>query len=201
MEQEKSLVYCDATRMVRTSGGGPDRSSEEALVMSVERRVWPVSSFMILNNLNKGMIDYYETKSQPITRLMVWQSYRKVRANKGSAGIDEMSWQDLDKDLSSQLYKLWNRLSSGSYFPMAVKEVEIPKGTAGGTRKLGIPTIIDRIAQQVVKTHLEQIVEPYFHDSSYGYRPLRSCHQAVEKAMYNAGELRLDNRPGHPRFL
>lgn len=161
--------------------------------MSVERRVWPVSGFMIVNNLSQGMIDYYETKSQPITRLMVWQSYRKVRANKGSAGTDEMSWQDLDKDLSSQLYKLWNRLSSGSYFPMAVKEVEIPKGTSGSVRKLGIPSILDRIAQQVAKTHLEQIVEPHFHDSSYGYRPSRSCHQAVEKAMYNAGELRLDN--------
>ena len=78
------------------------------------------------------MIDYYETKSQPITRVMVMQAYKKVRANKGSAGIDEMSWADLDKDLEAQLYKLWNRLSSGSYFPMAVKEVEIEKAAGAG---------------------------------------------------------------------
>ncbi len=131
------------------------------------------------------MIDYYETKSQPITRVMVWQAYRKVRANKGSAGIDEMSWADLDKDLNRQLYKLWNRLTSGSYFPMPVREVEISKGLGGGVRKLGIPTILDRIAQEVVKTHLERIIEPYFHENSYGYRQGKNCHQAVEKASQN----------------
>ena len=131
------------------------------------------------------MIDYYETKSQPITRVMVVQAYRKMRANKGSAGIDEMSWADLDKDLDAQLYKLWNRLSSGSYFPLPVKEVEIKKEAGAGVRKLGVPTILDRIAQAVVKTHLELIVEPYFDESSYGYRPGKSCHQAVEKASQN----------------
>ena len=134
------------------------------------------------------MIDYYEIKSQPITRLMVVQAYKKVKANKGSAGIDEMSWAELDKDLKRQLYKLWNRLTSGSYFPKPVREVEIKK-KSGGIRKLGIPTILDRIAQEVVKAHLERIVEPLFHDSSYGYRPQRSCHQAVEKAMQNAMKL------------
>ena len=131
------------------------------------------------------MIDYYEIKSQPITRLMVVQAYKKVKANKGSAGIDEMSWSELDKDLKRQLYKLWNRLTSGSYFPKPVREVEIKK-KSGGKRKLGIPTILDRIAQEVVKAPLERIVEPLFHESSYGYRPQRSCHQAVEKAMQNA---------------
>src|SRR5665647_2304719 len=131
------------------------------------------------------MIDYYETKSQPITRVMVMQAYRKMRTNKGSAGIDEMSWADLDEDLDAQLYKLWNRLSSGSYFPMPVREVEIEKDAGAGVRKLGIPTILDRIAQEVVKSHLELIVEPHFHESSYGYRPGKSCHQAVEKASKN----------------
>ena len=131
------------------------------------------------------MIDYYEIKSQPITRLMVVQAYKKVKANKGSAGIDEMSWAELDKDLRGQLYKLWNRLTSGSYFPKPVREVEIKKKD-GGIRKLGIPTILDRIAQEVVKTQLERKVEPLFHESSYGYRPQRNCHQAVEKAMQNA---------------
>lgn len=130
------------------------------------------------------MIDYHETKSQPITRVMVWQAYQKVRSNKGSSGIDGLSWEELDRNLSSLLYKLWNRLSSGSYFPMPVKEVAIKK-KAGGVRKLGVPTILDRIAQEVVKTHLERIVEPQFHDSSFGYRPKRNCHQAVEQATNN----------------
>ena len=108
------------------------------------------------------MTDYYETKSQPINRLMVWQAYKRVKANKGSAGIDEMRWDDLDKDLSHQLFRLWNRMTSGSYFPPAVKEVEIDKKD-GGKRKLGIPTILDRIAQQVVKAYLEPLVDPHFH--------------------------------------
>jgi len=133
---------------------------------------------------SNGMTDYSETKSQPINRLMVWEAYKKVKANKGSAGIDEMSWSELDKDLSRQLYKLWNRLSSGSYFPPPVKEVEIKKKD-GGVRKLGVPTILDRIAQQVVKAHLEPLVEPHFHKSSYGYRPKRNPHQAIETAHYN----------------
>ena len=131
------------------------------------------------------MIDYYETKSQPITRVMVLQAYKKVRANKGSAGIDEMSWDWLANNLTPELYKLWNRLTSGSYFPMPVKEVSIKKKQGGGERKLGIPTLLDRIAQQVVKTHLERIVEPLFHNSSFGYRPQRSCHQALAQAERN----------------
>ena len=130
------------------------------------------------------MIDYYEIKSQPITRVMVWQAYRKVRANKGSGGVDDMGWEWLDNNLKTELYKLWNRLTSGSYFPMPVKEVPIKK-KGGGERKLGIPTLLDRIAQQVVKTHLERIVEPLFHNSSFGYRPFRNCHQAVAQACKN----------------
>jgi RNA-directed DNA polymerase len=114
------------------------------------------------------MIDYYETKSQPITRVMVGRAYKKVRANKGSGGVDEMRWEELDKDLNAHLYRLWNRLTSGSYFPMPVREVEISKDGGAGVRKLGIPTILDRIAQEVAKTHLECIVEPQFHQNSYG---------------------------------
>jgi len=127
------------------------------------------------------MIDYYETKSQPITRVMVIQAYKKVKANKGGSGIDGMDWEEFDSSLSSHLYILWNRLTSGSYFPQPVKEVEIKKSD-GGKRKLGVPTIIDRIAQEVVKTYLEKKVEPIFHVNSYGYRPHRSCHQAIETA-------------------
>lgn len=141
--------------------------------------------FITMNNRIKGMIDYYETKSQPITRVMVWEAYKKVKANRGAAGIDQVSWQQFDKELSSQLYKLWNRLTSGSYFPQPVRQVAIPK-SSGGKRNLGIPTIADRIAQQVVRTHLERMVEPHFLENSYGYRRGKSQHQAVEKAMSNA---------------
>jgi hypothetical protein len=104
------------------------------------------------------MIDYYETRSQPITRQMVWQAYQKVKSHKGSSGIDTMDWEALARDVRSHLYKLWNRLSSGSYFPQPVKEVAIKK-KSGGVRKLGIPTLLDRIAQEVVRLHLERIVE------------------------------------------
>ena len=131
------------------------------------------------------MIDYYETKSQPITKVTVWQAYKKVKSNAGSGGIDTMSWEYLHKNASTELYKLWNRLSSGSYFPKAVKQVAIPK-KGGGERFLGIPTILDRIAQQVVRKHLELKVEPIFHNSSFGYRPKRSCHQAVSQACANS---------------
>lgn len=131
-----------------------------------------------------GMMNYYETKSQPITKVMVWQAYWKVRKNKGSAGVDGMTWVKLEENLPAQLYKLWNRLSSGSYHPMPVKSVEIPKKD-GGVRPLGIPTILDRIAQQVVRTHLEKQLEPLFHDDSFGYRPGRSAHDAVARSQAN----------------
>ena len=130
------------------------------------------------------MIDYYETKSQPITKVMVWQAYKEVRSNKGSGGIDNMSLAYLEKNKSKELYKLWNRLTSGSYLPEPVRQVTIPK-KGGGERKLGIPTVLDRVAQQVVKHHLEKVVEPKFHDSSFGYRPKRNAHQALEQANRN----------------
>jgi len=131
------------------------------------------------------MIDYYETKSQPISRIMVWQAYAKVKANRGGVGIDDMDWEYLEKHQYTELYKLWNRLTSGSYFPQPVKRVAIPK-KGGGERHLGVPTILDRIAQEVVRTHLEQKVEPLFHHSSFGYRPERNCHQAVQQACNNS---------------
>ena len=130
------------------------------------------------------MIDYYETKSQPITKVMVWQAYKEVRSNKGSGGIDNMGLADLEKNKAKEHYKLWNRLTSGSYFPEPVKQVAIPK-KGGGARNLGIPTVLDRVAQQVVKHHLEKIVEPKFHESSFGYRPRRNAHQALEQANRN----------------
>jgi RNA-directed DNA polymerase len=135
------------------------------------------------------MIDYYETKSQPITRLQVWEAYWKVRKNKGGSGIDNMSWETLDKIRDKELYKLWNRLSSGSYFPPPVKEVSIKKKD-GGKRKLGVPTILDRIAQEVVRACLDKQVEPKFHNSSYGYRKGRSQHQAIREATRQALQYR-----------
>ena len=108
----------------------------------------------------------------------------RIRQNKGGSGVDGMTWAMLESDLPGQLYKLWNRMSSGSYFPQPVREVLIPK-KGGGTRPLGIPTLLDRIAQQVVKQHLEMQIEPLFHASSYGYRPNRSAHDAVAHSQRN----------------
>jgi RNA-directed DNA polymerase len=127
------------------------------------------------------MTDYFETKSQPITKLMVWQAYKVVKANKGGSGIDGMTWEKMDANPAPHLYKLWNRLTSGTYFPQPVRQVGIPK-KGGGTRYLGIPTLLDRIAQQVVRHHLEKQLEPIFHPHSYGYRPGRSAHDAVKQS-------------------
>lgn len=132
------------------------------------------------------MTNLFETKSKPIpiTKDMVREAYRKVKANKGSAGVDEISLKEFDGDLSKNLYKIWNRMASGSYFPMPVKEVIIPK-TNGGERKLGIPSISDRVAQEVVKTYLEPRLEAVFLPQSYGYRPNKSAHQALEAVRTN----------------
>lgn len=127
------------------------------------------------------MIDYHETKSQPVSRYMVLQAYKEVRANKGSGGVDEMTWAELETKLSQNIYLLWNRLSSGSYFPKPVKQVEIKKKD-GGIRKLGVPTLLDRIAQQVVRAYLEPKLDPLFHSNSYAYRKGRNAHQAIAKA-------------------
>ena len=119
-----------------------------------------------------------ETKSVPISKTMIWEAYKKVKANKGGAGVDQISMEEFDADRSKHLYKLWNRMASGSYFPPAVKEVEIAKKD-GKTRKLGIPTISDRIGQMVIKDYLEPRFEAIFSNNSYGYRPKRNAHQAL----------------------
>lgn len=121
------------------------------------------------------------TKAKPyaISKQVVWEAYKKVKANRGAAGVDGQSLVVFEKDLKNNLYKIWNRMSSGSYFPPPVRLVEIPKGTTGATRPLGIPTVSDRIAQMVVKSTLEPQVEPHFHADSYGYRPGKSALDAV----------------------
>ena len=118
------------------------------------------------------------TKPFVIAKREVWEAYQQVKANRGAAGIDEETITMFEQNLSRNLYKLWNRMSSGSYFPPPVKQVEIPKAK-GGTRKLGIPTVSDRTAQTVVKRAIEPILEPIFHPDSYGYRPGKSAKQAI----------------------
>ncbi|MDZ7877083.1 MAG: reverse transcriptase domain-containing protein [Saprospiraceae bacterium] len=115
---------------------------------------------------------------------MVREAYRKVRSNKGSAGVDEIDLNEFDENLSKNLYKIWNRMASGSYFPQPVKEVIIPKSN-GGERKLGIPSVSDRIAQEVIKAYLEPRLESVFSPNSYGYRPNKSAHQALENVREN----------------
>lgn len=121
------------------------------------------------------------TKSFMIPKREVWEAFKKVKANHGTAGVDGQSIAEFEVDLAANLYKLWNRLSSGSYFPSPVRRVDIPKAS-GGTRSLGIPTVADRIAQEVARRYLEPRLEPVFHADSYGYRPGRSALDAVRVA-------------------
>jgi len=127
------------------------------------------------------MIKGDNTKSQAVRKKQVWRAYLAICKNGKSAGVDKVSLDEFKKDDLRHLYKLWNRMASGSYFPLPVREVEIPKKD-GGKRKLGIPAVIDRVAQMVVKMHLEVMIEPYFHEDSYGYRNGKSAHQALDKA-------------------
>jgi RNA-directed DNA polymerase len=122
-----------------------------------------------------------ESKPFLISKHSVLEAWKRVKANQGAAGIDDESIQDFERKLKDNLYRIWNRMSSGSYQPPPVKTVAIPK-TGGGERKLGIPTVADRVAQMVVKMHLEPKVEPLFHPDSYGYRPFKSAHDAVGQA-------------------
>jgi RNA-directed DNA polymerase len=114
-----------------------------------------------------------------ISKREVWEAYEQVKANNGAPGADGVTLEAFEKDLKRNLYKIWNRMSSGSYFPPPVAAVEIPKPHGDGVRVLGVPTVADRIAQTVVAGRLEGKVEPIFHPDSYGYRPGRSALDAV----------------------
>ena len=120
-----------------------------------------------------------EPKPFAISKQAVWEAWLRVRANQGAAGVDGESIAEFEGNLKGNLYKLWNRLSSGSYMPPPVRAVEIPKRAGSGVRTLGVPTVADRIAQTVVRLYLEPGVEPMFHPDSYGYRPGRSALDAV----------------------
>jgi len=127
------------------------------------------------------MIEKRNTKTQPITHQQVWRAYKSVKDNGKAAGVDEVSLKDFAEDKERQIYKIWNRMSSGSYFPPPIREVEISKKD-GGKRKLGIPTVADRVAQMVVKHHIEARYEKKFHQDSYGYRPKKDVHEAIKRA-------------------
>ena len=117
-------------------------------------------------------------RSFSISKQVVWQAYKRVKSNKGAAGVDEQTIEDFERNLKGNLYKIWNRMTSGSYYPPAVKAVAIPK-KSGGMRILGIPSVSDRIAQTVVKLYIEPEMDKCFHPDSYGYRPGKSAIQAV----------------------
>ncbi len=119
-----------------------------------------------------------QAKSFDISKKVVWEAYQRVKANQGAAGVDSESLEEFERDLKNNLYKIWNRMSSGTYFPPPVRSVAIPKKD-GGERRLGIPTVGDRIAQAVARMYLEPKVEPQFHPDSYGYRAGKSAHQAL----------------------
>ena len=128
-----------------------------------------------------------EAKPFVVEKRVVMESWLQVKANRGSAGIDGIDLKSYESNLQKNLYKLWNRMSSGSYFPKAVKLVEIPKPN-GGKRPLGIPTVEDRVAQMVVVMYIAPRLEAIFHDDSYGYRPMRSAHSAIAKAIERCNE-------------
>lgn len=130
------------------------------------------------------MIFGLETKTQPISKEQVWASWKRIKQGGKGVGIDNIAADKIEKNPRKYLYPLWNRMASGSYFPPPVREVSIPKGE-GKVRKLGIPTVTDRVAQDVIRQELELIVDPLFHPSSFGYRPGKSQHKAIEQCAKN----------------
>ena len=147
--------------------------------MGPERRGCVVQPWPLANWKREEPVD--EAKPFKIPKREAWEAFKRVKANHGAAGVDGQSIAEFEANLSGNLYKLWNRLSSGSYFPPPVRRVDIPKAN-GGTRPLGVPTVADRIAQEVARRYLEPIVEPVFHSDSYGYRPGKSAIEAVREA-------------------
>jgi RNA-directed DNA polymerase len=154
--------------------------------MKMEQRASVIQLKVFWNNpdQNRGRMKKEMTKSLPISKRMVWDSYLKVVAKNGGAGIDRESIEMFNEKMVDNLYKLWNRMTSGNYFPPPVRTVLIPK-KQGGKRPLGIPTVSDRIAQGVVKDYLEPSMEAIFHHSSFGYRPGRSAHDALAQCQRN----------------
>jgi RNA-directed DNA polymerase len=143
---------------------GPEHSSDEASVMEVERRLRVIQLFKKINQQWEESLE--KAKQFAISKQAVWESYKRVKANRGAAGIDEVTLKEYEQDLKNNLFKLWNRMASGSYFPPAVKAVPIPK-KSGGTRLLGVPTVADRIAQMVVDNVQDIVYSKIGHDIVY----------------------------------
>jgi hypothetical protein len=146
-----------------------------------------------------------EDKPFAIPKAMVGEAWRRVKANKGAPGVDGQDLDEFEADLRDNLYKIWNRMSSGTWFPPPVKAVEIPKPHGDGVRVLGVPTIADRVAQTVVAMYLEERADHRFHPDSYGYRPNKSAHQALaacsERRFAVAPARRLDVAPARVGWL
>ena len=182
MKREKAISERRKAESINdTLWGGPSRSSEEGSVMELERRGWRIRANCTeqLNDIKEDTVQ--GAKPYDIDKWTVYEAFKRVKANGGSSGIDSIGMDAYETNLKDNLYKIWNRMSSGSYFPKPVKLAEIPKGN-GEKRPLGIPTIEDRIAQMTVVMQIQPLVEPYFHKDSYGYRPNRSAHDAIAKA-------------------
>ena len=159
--------------------GGDTCSSEETVVMTVEQRGIRIQLKIYGTTSREDFIKM--GKPFIISKQAVYEAYKRVKANKGSAGVDNESIEDFEANLGNNLYRIWNRMSSGSYYPQPVKLVEIPKN-AGGKRGLGIPTVSDRIAQMTAKLYIEPRLEQDFHEDSYGYRPNKSAIEAIGQA-------------------
>jgi hypothetical protein len=152
--------------------------------VGVERRGRLVRNVRSINrgaSLGRKRANMPKSEDKPfvIPKLLVWEAWRRVKANKGAPGVDGQDLEQFEAGLADNLYKIWNRMSSGSFFPPPVRAVEIPKPHGSGVRVLGVPTIADRVAQTVVAMHLEQRADHRFHPDSYGYRPNKSAHQAL----------------------
>ena len=129
--------------------------------------------------MNEGRNRLKKARPFEISQKVVVQAWKQVKANQGAPGVDTQTIAEFEEDLRNNLYVIWNRMSSGSYLPPPVRTVAIPKKT-GGERVLGVPSVSDRVAQTVAKLYFEPMVEPHFHEDSYGYRPNKSAHDAVE---------------------
>jgi RNA-directed DNA polymerase len=175
-EKFKWRTHKDESTDAEHSGGSP-RMSGDVSVMGTEQRGRVIQLELKVNRFWEESLK--KAKPFEISKQVVWEAWKHVKANRGAAGVDSQSISDFESNLKDNLYKIWNRMSSGSYFPPPVRTVAIPKKT-GGERYLGIPTVSDRIAQMVVKNYFEPLVEPNFHKDSYGYRPGRSAIQAVK---------------------
>jgi hypothetical protein len=153
----------------------------QLLQVLVRQRLIPLDHGDVVELSGRSCVDELKASGKPfdISKWEVWEAFERVKANKGAPGVDGSSIEEFEKDLKNNLYKIWNRMSSGSYFPPPVLAVEIPK-SHGGTRILGVPTVADRVAQTVVARRLEAKIEQIFHPDSYGYRPRRSALHAVD---------------------